>query len=92
MAEIKITHGYSMRREQLISQLDKLAVEMHSRYQLDCSWKSDSCLAFKRSGASGEVIITDKELLLTIKMGMLLGAFKSTIEQDIKKFLHENVK
>lgn len=91
MAKIKLDHNYTIPREELHTKLDELAEEMGSRYQLECKWESDDCISFKRSGAAGEINIDDKQLSLSMKLGMMLAAFKGPIERDIKNFITKNI-
>ncbi len=92
MANIHITHNYTMPADELRAKLDELASEMTSRYQLQCSWPAEDCMKFQRSGASGEIRIDEGRLALNMKLGLMLGAFKSTIEKDIRKFVTENIR
>lgn len=91
MATVKINHRYTMADDELKTQLDKLAAEMDSKFQLACHWQQDNCLQFKRGGASGEIVFKDNQLTLTIKLGLMLSAFKSKIQTDIQKFMHEHI-
>lgn len=91
MATIKISHPYTMPKAELVSKLDQLSAEMTSRYQLQCNWRSPECLVFQRSGANGEIVVGDNDLDLTIKLGLMLGAFKSSIEGDIRRFIEGNI-
>ncbi len=92
MASINISHHFTMPVDALKSQLDTLATEMASKYQLQCQWKSDQCLTFKRSGANGKIIVEGNELLITMTLGFVMGAFKSVIEKDTRKFLDEHIR
>jgi len=92
MANIQITHDYTMPADELKAKIDEMAAEMASRYQLQCRWSADNCMKFQRSGASGEIRINDGHLALNLKLGMMLGAFKSTIEKDMKKFLIDTIR
>lgn len=92
MANIHITHDYTMPADELKTKLDTLASEMSSRYQLQCSWSGEDCMKFKRNGASGEIKINDGHLALSMKLGLMLGAFKPMIEKDIQKFVVENIR
>ena len=91
MASIRISHSFTMPAAALKAQLDRLVLDMASKYRLDCRWTADHCLTFKRSGASGEIVISDNQLVLTMTLGLVLSAFKATIEQDIRKFMNEHI-
>lgn len=91
MATINIKHNYTMPTADLKSQLDGLTDKMADRYDLKCQWKTDNCLTFSRSGASGEILIDKNQVNFSMKLGLMLSAFKSKIERDVKKFMDDNV-
>jgi putative polyhydroxyalkanoate system protein len=91
MATIKIKQDFTMPYEELKEGLDELADKLGRQYQLDCSWDSDDCLSFKRSGAQGQVSIGDQQVELDVTLGMMMSAFKTTIEKEIRGFLDEHV-
>ena len=47
---------------------------------------------FARSGVSGTLAITAKEMKIDIKLGFLAGAFKSTIQDAVEKNLDSLIK
>ncbi|MGI9343851.1 MAG: polyhydroxyalkanoic acid system family protein [Gammaproteobacteria bacterium] len=91
MASIQITQPFSMPHDELRAGLDQLADKLGQQYQLDCDWQSDECLSFRRTGAEGEVNIGEREIELSVSLGMLMSAFKGTIEKEIKDFIDEYI-
>lgn len=91
MSRINIKKDFTLSIDELKKLLDELAEDMHSRYQMDCNWQSDSCMSFKRSGAKGEIDIVDNRITFTLNLGIILSAFKKPIEKDIQKFISENI-
>jgi len=91
MASIQIKQAFTMPYDELKEGLDQLAGKLGRQYQLDCNWDSEDCLCFKRSGADGQINIGDQEFELTVKLGMLMSAFKGTIEQEIQGFIDEYI-
>lgn len=91
MASIQIKQDFTMPYDELKEGLDKLADKLGQQYQLDCNWDSDECLSFKRSGAAGQVSIGDQQIELNVTLGMLMSAFKSTIESEIQGFIDEYI-
>ena len=77
--------------EELKIGLEELAEKLGSQYQLDCNWDSDDCLRFARSGAEGQIDIRDHQIELNVTLGMLMSAFKSTIEREIQGFIDEHI-
>lgn len=91
MSQIEISKAFTMPREELRGELDKLATQLAGQLDLNCEWQSDDCLDFRRNGAEGRINISDDELELTVKLGMLMNVFRSTIEDEVKSFLNEHV-
>lgn len=80
-----------MPHDELTAGLDKLADKLGRQYQLVCDWKSDDCLCFRRAGADGEVNIGEREIELSVNLGLMMSAFKSTIENEIRSFIDEHI-
>lgn len=91
MASIQIKQPFTMPYDDLKAGLDELADRLGRQYQLDCGWESDDCLCFRRSGADGQVNIGDREIELNVKLGLMMSAFKSTIEKEIQGFIDEHI-
>lgn len=91
MASIQIKQSFSMPYDELKEGLDQLADKLGQQYQLDCDWQSEECLSFRRTGAEGEVNIGDQEIELHVSLGMLMSAFKGTIEKEIRDFIDEHI-
>ena len=91
MASIQIKQAFTMPQDELRAGIDQLAEKLGQQYHLDCAWESDECLSFRRTGAEGEVNIGDAEVELNVSLGMLMSAFKSTIEKEIRDFIDEYI-
>ena len=91
MAYIQIKREFTMPRAKLRKELDRLAKSMQEQWQLNCAWQSDDCLDFQHSGAKGRIEIGDHEFELNAKLGLLMSAFKGTIEDEIRKFIDTHV-
>jgi putative polyhydroxyalkanoate system protein len=89
MASIRIKQAFTMPYDELREGLDKLAEKLGDEYQLDCGWESDDRLCFSRSGADGKIEIGEEEIDLQINLGMLMSAFKGTIEREVHSFIDE---
>ena len=80
-----------MSRDELKVGLDELADKLGAQYQLDCGWESDDCLSFRRSGLDGNLSIGDRQIDLTLNLGILMSAFRAPIEQEIRSFIAEHI-
>jgi len=91
MSRIRINKGFTMPREDLKGELDRLVAELGRQLQLNCEWLSEDCLDFRRSGVTGQISISDEELDLDIKLGMLMNVFRENIEQEVMEFMDEYI-
>ena len=91
MSSIEINTGFTMPREELTNELDKLAEQLNEKFQLNCEWQSDDCLNFKRSGLQGQINIGENEVDLTISLGLMLELFRGKIEQALYQFIDEHI-
>jgi putative polyhydroxyalkanoate system protein len=92
MADISIKKSYTMSREELKAEVKRLIVDLESKFQLSCRWENEDCVSFTRTGAKGKLEIDDKELRLSMSLGMMLKMFKGKIEAEIAKFISQRVK
>lgn len=90
MATIHITRYHQLDNQTVSMKVqalaDKLADDLSAKYK----WEKDR-LTFKRSGASGFILMRDGELKIEIKLGMLLIPLKSTIEKTVSNYLDEEL-
>lgn len=91
MATIQINHPFTMPHQELREGLDKLVSRLVEQFQLDCEWDSEDSLCFSRTGADGRVAIGEDEIELTVNLGMLMSAFRTTIEREIRDFIDEHI-
>ena len=92
MADISVKKAYTMPKEELMVEVKKLITDLESKFQLSCRWESESCISFTRTGAKGKLEIADKELHLSMSLGMMLKMFKGKIESEINQFISQRVK
>ena len=91
MSRIKINKVFTMPRETLRGELDRLIDELSQQLQLNCEWLSDYCLDFRRSGITGQISIGDEELDLDIKLGILMNVFREPIEKEVLEFMDRHI-
>ncbi len=91
MASIQFSQGFTMPTEELKRNLDKLAESLADRMQLTSHWQSENCLTFKGSGASGEITIEQENIHLSVTLGMMMGMFKASIEDEIREKINTYV-
>ena len=90
MSLIHIRREHRLPRDRVKEQINGLAEELKARLEADYAWQDDT-LTFKRTGASGRIVVEDREVDVQIKLGMLLKPFRSTVEQAICDYLDEHL-
>ncbi|RQO61807.1 polyhydroxyalkanoic acid synthase [Paucibacter sp. KBW04] len=90
MADIRIhrDHDLGLKRAREIAWA--WAEQVEAKFDMECTvleGKTSDTVEFSRSGVKGELVVAAKHFDLHAKLGLLLGAFKSTIEGEIQKEL-----
>lgn len=90
MADIRIhrDHDLGLKRAREIAWA--WAEQVEAKFDMECTvleGKTSDTVEFTRSGVKGELVVAAKHFDLHAKLGLLLGAFKSTIEGEIQKEL-----
>lgn len=86
MADIDVVrpHGRSIAEAREI--VDGLIGKMAKDFDLKHKWDGDT-LKFERSGLSGQMAISPKDVHITAKLGLLLKPMKGRIEKEIVSVL-----
>lgn len=90
MSLIHIQRQHHLRREQVKEHINGLAETLKERLDADYQWQDDT-LTFKRTGASGRILIDDQQIDVRIKLSVLLKPFRSTVEQAVQDYLDEHL-
>lgn len=90
MATVDITREHDLGKEQAKERAQKLANKLAQKLDAKCSWEGDQ-LHFKRSGADGCITVTDADVRVQVKLGMMLtpmaGMVKSEVQKALDKYL-----
>ncbi len=81
------THGLTLKRAR--QKAEHIAEELSEEFGIDYAWDGTH-LRFQRSGLSGEIAVSKKEVDINVKLGFLLMALRGRIEQEIHAFCDEN--
>lgn len=82
MADITLVEDHALSMDDARAAAQKVADQMTADYEMTCGWDGD-VLAFKRSGVSGTLALTEGRARLDIKLGFMLKGFKSKIEEQV---------
>jgi hypothetical protein len=86
MSTISITRPHSLGLAAAREAIEKVGQDLAAQYGLAHQWKGDT-LKVHRSGLEGQLAVSDNQVQIDLKLGFLLSAFKSNIEQAIDKEL-----
>ena len=90
MADIRIHRDHALGLKKAREIAWAWAEQAEAKLGMDCSvleGETSDTVEFTRSGVKGELIVAPDHFDLHAKLGLLLGAFKSTIEGEIEKEL-----
>ena len=82
MPDISITQAHSLSQTDARAAAQKVADKLAREYGLNCTWDGD-VLRFARTGVEGALTLGERQAALRIKLGFLMSAFASTIEQKV---------
>lgn len=88
MSKIDITRPHALPIEQGRTVLKKFAEELTSKYGGSYN-ETDEGLTFKGPGIEGQIVLDPRIVNIKAKLGLLMGPFKSAIEQQINEKMDE---
>ena len=84
MAQIAIAKKHSLGHAKAKAAAEKIAVDLHERFDLHYAWKGDH-IEFRRAGLSGALHIGKETVSLDCELGLMLSLLKPTIEAEVHK-------
>ena len=91
MAGFRITRPYTMPKEEILEAAEALAEDLTERFRLSCRWDGDDRVSLKGSGASGELVVDDEAITVSVKLGLLAMAFEQPLKEEVNRFLDEHL-
>ncbi|MDQ2972071.1 MAG: polyhydroxyalkanoic acid system family protein [Pseudomonadota bacterium] len=89
MPGIDIQRSHDLGLERARKVVDRIAAAMTHKFGIDSAWEGD-ILRIKRAGMKGEIEIAADSVRVRAQLGLMLGAFKSRIEDEIRHQLDEH--
>lgn len=86
MSVIKIERQHGLGRDAACERVEAIAQKLQRELDAEYHWEGDT-LKFSRSGASGHIVVSESDLRVEIKLGMLLSALKGKITQSLNEHL-----
>lgn len=68
-----------------------MATKLEERYQLNARWLNNDAVVVARPGINGRITLGENEVRVEIKLGLMMSAFKSTIESEISRSMAEKL-
>lgn len=90
MPTISITRPHSLSHKAAKDAAVRVVDDLRKRFDLACDWRGDE-VTFDRPGVSGRLHVGRDALAIEVRLGLLLGALKSTIEREINAQLDQLV-
>ncbi len=82
MPDITLAENHALSMEQAREVAQKVADQMAADYEMAYQWDGD-VLAFKRSGFSGTLALSEGRVQLDISLGCMRKGFKTKIEEQV---------
>lgn len=90
MAVIKVKRKHDLGAKKARATVTKLAKKLKKDLDADYHWEG-STLQFSRKGATGHIDVSERELKIEIKLGMLLSPLKGKIEKTINDEIDDHL-
>ncbi|WP_375740522.1 polyhydroxyalkanoic acid system family protein [Pseudomonas boanensis] len=88
MARIHVERSHNLGHEAVREKAEKLAERLAREYDVRYQWRGDT-LEFKRSGADGQIEVSNDKVRVEVKLGLLLSAMSGSIKREIEKALDD---
>lgn len=92
MPELKIERAHTLGLTGARAVAERWREQAEQEWGMTCASEpgdSSDCMRFERSGVSGSLTVTASQFDLQLKLGFLLGAYSSKIEEKIRANLDE---
>ena len=91
MARISLSKKHSKPEAEVRQMVEELAQSMARRHGAKTAWNGDNSIRIDHSRLSGRLDMLPGEVRIEVKLGMLAGAFKGTIEAELRKAIDEKL-
>ncbi|MGH8164211.1 MAG: polyhydroxyalkanoic acid system family protein [Rhodanobacteraceae bacterium] len=89
MSSIDIQRSHNLGLERARAVTNGVAEAMARKFGIDCAWEGDA-MRIKRAGMDGRIEVATDSVRVRAQLGLMLGAFKSRIEEEIRHQLDEH--
>ena len=82
MADIELQRVHNLGLAAARQAADRMAAQLARKFDLKGAWQGN-VLRFERPGVTGSLTLTDKDLKLSVALGLLLKAMRGPIERAV---------
>lgn len=86
MTRIIVERAHTLGREVARAKAGRLAERLEREFGANCAWRGD-VLEVRRSGADGQVEVSEDRVTVSLKLGLLLAAMAGPIQSQIESAL-----
>jgi putative polyhydroxyalkanoate system protein len=90
LSSISIRRAHTFSPSQARGVADTIAAQLERDYGIEANWQGDT-LHFKRAGVNGTLHLASKELILDVRLGFMLMAFRDDIAAAIERNLDQHL-
>lgn len=91
MSTIKISREHPFSLDEARSRVDQLREGLKTKLGIDAKWQGDE-LHIDGKGAKGQVLVTEQNVDVQLKLNFLLSAMAPKIEEKIQEGLDKAIK
>mgnify|MGYP000337881395 CR=1 FL=1 len=89
MSHIDLRATHTMSHDAAKSEAEELASDLARKFEIEYEWEGDH-IHFERPGASGSIMVGDRDIHITARLGIMLVFLRHRIEDEIVRYLSEH--
>ena len=88
MSSFEVRRPHTMEKQELRDMADGLADQLASIHRVETRWNGD-CMSVRGSGVDGKLELSDNEVVVRVRLGLLAAAFKPALQKEVTRYLDE---
>ena len=89
MSHIDMHAQHTLGRKEAHAAADELAADLAQKFDIHYAWDGDH-IHFERSGVDGTITVSDSEIRIKARLGLILMFLKPRVEDEIVSYLTEH--
>ncbi len=91
MSVISITKSHQLGLEELTVRVNQVIGKLEQRLGVKAEWENATLLQFRRKGASGSVELSESQVEVTVRLGIMFRALKGMVAQELESELERRL-